>query len=114
MRAEQREATRKQIVKAALVEIARAGFDGASTRAIAARANVSQGLLTYHFKSKDALWRAAADHIFMLLRKTVDTALESAEPSGATATRREVVRQLVYFSARHPEFMHFMMDHGKK
>ncbi len=37
-----------------------------NTRAIVERAQVSQGLLIYHFKSKEALWRAAADHLFAM------------------------------------------------
>jgi AcrR family transcriptional regulator len=48
--------------RAALLWSARAlfaqrGFDGASTRQIADRAKVQQGLVRHHFGSKDALWR---------------------------------------------------------
>lgn len=31
---------------------------------LASRAGTNQGLITYHFRSKDELWRAAADRIF--------------------------------------------------
>ncbi len=50
MRSEQREATREQILSAALMAISESGFDCVSTGAIAERAGVRQGLLTYHFK----------------------------------------------------------------
>ena len=56
--------TRQALLDSALHEFAAAGFDAASTRAIAARAGVRQGQLTYHFDSKDVLWRAAVDHLF--------------------------------------------------
>src|SRR5882757_5996217 len=56
--------TRQALLDSALHEFAAAGFDAASTRAIAARAGVRQGQLTYHFESKDVLWRAAVDHLF--------------------------------------------------
>ena len=39
-------------------------FVGLSTRDIAERAGVHHPLITYHFKNKDQLWRAAADQVF--------------------------------------------------
>ena len=66
-RAEKRDQTRDRIVAAAVVEFAEHGFAASSTRDIAARAGVTQGLVTYHFASKDDLWRAAADRIFAAL-----------------------------------------------
>ena len=114
MRAEQREATREQIVSAALMAISEAGFDGVSTRAIAERANVSQGLLTYHFKSKEALWRASADYLFATANESMKEALSSVESIDPREQQRKLIRQLVYFSAAHPEFMRFMLQHGKE
>src|SRR5262245_36084658 len=78
-RAGQRRAreTRERIVAAALEAFAERGFDGARTRDIAARAGVNQGLITYHFASKDALWKAAADHIFALLGQEFGRRLEA-------------------------------------
>lgn len=114
MRAEQRDTTRTQIVTAALLAIAESGFDGVSTRAIAARANVSQGLLTYHFKSKDALWRAAADHMFGLVNESIRSTLETSDQVDPQELRRELVRQIVKFSADHPEFMRFMLDQANE
>ena len=63
-RAEQRDATRQRIVDAAVETFAEHGYGASSTRDIATRAGVTQGLLTYHFASKDDLWRAAADQVF--------------------------------------------------
>jgi TetR/AcrR family transcriptional regulator len=114
MRAEQREATREQIVIAALLAISESGFDGVSTRAIAERANVSQGLLTYHFKSKEALWRAAADHLFAMANDTMERALSPSPPVDPLKQRRNLIRQMVYFSAAHPEFLLFMLEHEKE
>ena len=113
MRAEQRDATREQIVSAALVAISEAGFDGVSTRSIAARANVSQGLLTYHFKSKDLLWRAAAEHLFSLVNGTIEEVLNAADGLVQAEVQRELIRQIVYLNASHPEFMRFMLDQGR-
>ena len=55
---------RQKILRAAVEAFADKGFDAASTRDIARRAGIEQGLLTYHFPSKRALWCSAADAIF--------------------------------------------------
>ena len=46
------------ILNAAELEFSEKGFDGASMKALAARANVSQSLLHYHFNSKIRLYEA--------------------------------------------------------
>jgi hypothetical protein len=56
------DATRGRILDAALDLFSELSFDGATTREIAARAAVTQPLLSYHFSSKDELWRAASMH----------------------------------------------------
>src|SRR5512134_2768367 len=62
--------TRDRLVEAALHVFAEHGFEGATTRAIARRAGVALAALPYHFSTKEALWRAAADCIFALLAET--------------------------------------------
>ncbi|MEM8871077.1 MAG: TetR/AcrR family transcriptional regulator [Pseudomonadota bacterium] len=47
-----------KILRAAEVEFAEKGFDGAGMKALAERAGVSQSLLHYHFGSKDKLYQA--------------------------------------------------------
>jgi len=51
--------TRDRILDAAAAEFADHGFEGASTRNVAVNAGVQHPLLTYHFESKEGLWRAA-------------------------------------------------------
>ncbi len=114
MRAEQREATREQIVTAALLAISESGFNGVSTRTIAERANVSQGLLTYHFKSKDALWRAAADQLFAIANDSMQEVFSPPASVEPLQQKRNLIRQMVYFSAAHPEFIRFMLEHEKE
>ncbi|WP_179957562.1 TetR/AcrR family transcriptional regulator [Exilibacterium tricleocarpae] len=64
LREQRKTETRDRIVQAAVACFAELGFDGASTRDIARAAGVGQGLVTYHFESKDALWRAAVVRAF--------------------------------------------------
>src|SRR5881227_3100015 len=65
-RAEQQRSleTRGAILDAAIAEFAERGFEGASIRAIADRLGLQHPLITYHYRSKDILWRAAAEHAF--------------------------------------------------
>ena len=53
-------ATRARILQATAELIAEAGWSGFSTRDIAARAGVTQGIVSYHWRSKDELVREAA------------------------------------------------------
>jgi len=114
-RAVQRRAsdTRERIVAAALEAFAERGFDGARTRAIAARARVNQGLITYHFSSKEALWKAAADRIFALLGREFGRRLEALRDVEPVARLRGVARHFVRFAAAHPELHRFMVEEGK-
>ena len=60
---------REALLESALVEFGAKGFDGASTRTIASRVQAHQPQINYHFESKTALWMAAVDHLFGLLRE---------------------------------------------
>jgi len=112
-RSEQREATRERIVEAALEAFAEKGFRGASTRDIAQRAGTNQGLITYHFRSKDDLWHAAADRIFGLLAKRMTEQLSAVPSEDPRERAREAIRIYVRFAAAHPELFRLMVDEGK-
>ncbi|ARP86758.1 CerR family C-terminal domain-containing protein [Bordetella genomosp. 9] len=70
--------TRLRIIEAAIERFGEAGFDGASTRDIAARAGVNAPALQYYFQSKEGLYRACAEHIAEDVRRTFDPAIERA------------------------------------
>jgi TetR/AcrR family transcriptional regulator len=110
------DATRKRIVEAAVKVFADRGFDAASTREIAGKADVKQGLLTYHFPNKDALWRASADCVFSTLRESIATRLFAMQ-GGSDSDRdqaRELVRTYVRTMAAHPEFFRLIVDQGHR
>lgn len=109
-RSEQRDQTRERIVDAAVDAFVQYGFEAASTRDIATRAGVTQGLITYHFDAKAALWRAAADHVFT---PRATTGLELPTDDSSAATRRDAVRAFVRFNATHPAFFRFIFDAGR-
>jgi AcrR family transcriptional regulator len=70
------EQTRRALLDAAVTLVAERGWDAVTTRQIAERAGVNQGLIHYHFRSKDQLVHAAFERA---LRETF------AEPGAALA-----------------------------
>ncbi len=112
-RAEQREQTRQRVVDAAIEAFADLGFGAASTRDIASRAGVTQGLVTYHFASKDELWRAAADQIFAQLADQGPLSMSGDGVATEREQARDAIRAYVRFSAEHPEVFRFMSDEGR-
>jgi TetR/AcrR family transcriptional regulator len=60
-RQERSRENRSRILEVAITIFGQRGYNGASTRDIADAAGVNQGLLTYYFGSKRALWQTAID-----------------------------------------------------
>ena len=54
---------RERILAAALECFGASGFEGASTRAIAEKADVTHTLVLYHFQSKEQLWVATVEDV---------------------------------------------------
>jgi len=106
--------SRERILEAALTAFSENGFDGATTRDIAARAGVNQGLIKYYFDGKLKLWRAAVDRAFEELGASLDATLAEAAALDAAERTRRVIRQYVRFVGAHPEFIRLMHDEGKR
>jgi TetR/AcrR family transcriptional regulator len=107
---------REELLKSALVEFGAKGFDGASTRAIAARIQAHQPQINYHFESKAALWTAAVDYLFGLLRKALWGVLPAdaadVEVPELAAAFAEGIRRFVRFAAEHPELNQIIVVEG--
>src|SRR3979490_3137149 len=109
-RAEQQRAleTRVAILDAAIAEFAARGFEGASIRAIADRLGLQHPLITYHYRSKDILWRAAAEHAFAQIRAGWDTSAPENSDLPPLARLREEYATLFRYTVAFPEFHRFM------
>jgi len=95
--------TRERILTAAVDLFSERSFEGATTREIAARAEVTQPLLNYHFRSKDELWRAAVDGLFEALTQALAAREDGLRGVDELTTTRLLVREFIQFSARHPQ-----------
>ncbi|MAZ04556.1 MAG: TetR family transcriptional regulator, partial [Sneathiella sp.] len=62
------ERTRKQILDAATAEFANKGIEGARTDEIARAAGVSKRMLFHYFNSKDGLFQAVLEKIYLDIR----------------------------------------------
>ena len=103
---------RQQLLDSALVEFGAKGFDGASTRSIAEGADAHQPQINYHFDSKEELWFAAVDHLFMRLNDALgglNLPTGGDDPGDLAAAFAEVIRRFVRFAAAHPQLNQIMV-----
>ena len=89
--------TQQKLLDAAVEAFSENGFKGTSTRDIAERAGVHHPLITYHFKNKDQLWRAAADHIFSAFTRSLSLSLQENQGS----TPKERMSEMIYAYIRY-------------
>lgn len=106
--------TREGILRAALRAFAEKGFDGASTRDIAAVAGVNHGLIRHYFGPKQKLWQAAVELAFADMQSDLDALLADASISDARERVARVIRAHVHYVAQHPEFVRLMFEEGKR
>lgn len=108
-RIQQKEETRARILQCALDVFAERGFAGAGVRDIASAAGVNHGLIRYHFKDKDGLWRAAVDFLFDRLHHEMKEPEELKNLTNGERARRGFHRY-VHYCARHPEHARIMVQ----
>jgi AcrR family transcriptional regulator len=97
--------TRRGILRAAEESFATAGFVGATTRQVAARAGVNVATLHYHFGNKEKLYRAVLDSA---------SGAEISVPGGGRAPAERlaaVVEALWDFGAAHPSLPRLSLLH---
>ena len=105
--------TRETILSAALSEFGERGFDAASIRNIALRTGLQHPLITYHFRSKEILWKAVAENAFIEIRRLWDLeSVNSAEMSPIECLRAEYI-SFLRFTISHPDFHQFMVRENR-
>jgi len=73
------EATRQQLIDAAIETLKDHGYAGASARVIADRAGVNQGLIFYHFDSVTGLLLAALDSVSDMRQARYSSAVDGVD-----------------------------------
>jgi len=102
------EETRAALVRSALELFGRQGFEGTSTREIAALAHANIGSIAYHFGGKQGLRAACANYIVETIGGVAGAAMTEAEgeargPEAAKARLNAVLEAMVGFIVARPE-----------
>ncbi|TGQ74526.1 DUF1956 domain-containing protein [Mesorhizobium sp. M00.F.Ca.ET.186.01.1.1] len=88
--------TREALVHAALKLFGRQGFDGTSTREIAAEAKANIGSIAYHFGGKEGLRLAAADFIVDTIQSVAGQVIGGPPAPTAGASSAEAARAQLF------------------
>ena len=80
--------TRADILDAAIRVFAQAGYDGGNFREITAICGAQRSLILYHFQTKDALWKLAAEEV----ERRFTAVFDRGFATGAGMDDREKVR----------------------
>ncbi len=95
-------ATQQKLLDAAVEAFSENGFKGTSTRDIADRAGVHHPLITYHFKGKDSLWRAATNGIFREFNIALVKAISQVPEADPKARAVAYIRTYVRYAHKQP------------
>lgn len=94
--------TQQKLLDSAIEAFSENGFKGTSTRDIADRAGVHHPLITYHFKNKDLLWRAACDKVFREFNISLVKAMAEIPDFDPKAKAEAFIRSYLQYSRNHP------------
>lgn len=84
-----------RLLDVAIDQFGRNGFDGASTREIAAASGAAMSSITYHFGGKQGLYLAAADYIATMISELQDPLHSQAAELAASASGADAVELLL-------------------
>ena len=102
--------TQQKLLDAAIEAFSEKGFKGTSTRDIAERAGVHHPLITYHFKNKDKLWRAAADKVFRDFRRSLAASLEDHQDEDPKERMASMIRAYLQYAKSQPALHKVMVQ----
>lgn len=106
--------SRARIINVAAEAFMGNGYAGVSTHEISAAAGVTQGLITYHFKSKQGLWQAAMDQVFGDFRNSLIARIRELDSTDERTLVGELIIHLVKLALRFPSIIRFMVESGPR
>ena len=101
-------ARRAQIIERAIETIGELGYAQASLAQIAKRTNISKGVISYHFASKDALMRAVVKDVVSAFAAFVEKRLENEHT--AAGILRVFIEANLAFMASHRNSLIALLD----
>ena len=107
------EVTRQKLIEAGIKLFAENGYEATSTRTVQTAAGVQRNLITYHFGSKEAFWKACMVALFGRLGRAMGPAVTQSADIEPKERIRFLVRRYIRASAAHPETTRIMFDEGR-
>lgn len=106
------EKAKSDILQAALEVFSEKGFDAATTRDIAGRADMSHGIIRYHYTTKENLWHKAVAYLLENMERETYLTDKQIEQmvSGDKNVFRLWLRMYVNYCAYHPEHARIIMQ----
>ena len=103
---------RERILSAAESLFAIRGFEGVSTTQIAKVAGITQPLIHYHFKNKEALWKATVARLFGKISDEFSTQVGVLPKNDSRRYLIEMIRWYGSLMAAYPQFGQFILREG--
>lgn len=97
------EETRDKILETARSAFAEHGYDGANVRDIACEAGTTHSMITYHFGTKDQLWREAVRGMFARIQRQVFEPMARDLDLPEEERYRRLIHRYARYCAEHPE-----------
>ncbi|MEY2927387.1 MAG: hypothetical protein RL367_1864 [Pseudomonadota bacterium] len=105
--------TRTAILDVAISIFAKRGYNGASTHDIAEAARVNQGLITYYFGSKRALWQAAVDKALAAYRNAFADRMAALQDPEDRSFYRFALSHYVQWASENADVVRIMFGTGQ-
>jgi TetR/AcrR family transcriptional regulator len=112
-RQERSRQSRARILEVAISIFAQRGYTGASTREIADAAEVNQGLVTYYFGSKQALWRAAVDQAAAKYRNAFADRMAELNDPEDRSFYRFALRHYVQWASENANVLRILLSNNQ-
>jgi|TARA_B110000503_G_scaffold137953_1_gene223117 AcrR family transcriptional regulator len=111
---ERTEIARSKLIEAATPMFAEQGFDAISVRDIENAAGVKRGVLSYHFGTKDELWREATNALFNPLITALGQRLEILRDLSSRERVALLIRFHVRYYAENPLLSRLMSQEARQ
>jgi AcrR family transcriptional regulator len=111
-RAEQKQATRRSIVDAALTLSSERGFSSLSLRSVAKKAGIAPTSFYRHFADMEELGLALVDEVGLALRQLVREARRRVDKSGKGSVVRASIQTFLEFVERNENLFRLLLGEG--
>jgi AcrR family transcriptional regulator len=104
--------SREKLLRTAIDQYARHGYEAVSTGAIARAAGLDQSMVHYHFGSKDKTWYAAVELLMAERGEVFPIGSLDLRDLDPLARLKVIIRKLILVNATHPQLAQILMHEG--